>query len=293
MKQHSSCPVCGGNHFQSVRKPQYFRGKPETFNIDECANCGFWFTNPFPEGEALAAYYESDDYVSHTDGKGGLMDRVYGIVRNRAIRSKFNLVKGLAAPKEVLVDYGAGTGEFLKYAQDQHWQVKGFEPSSVARTNASVKGLELIDPQEREDLEEESVGVFSLWHVLEHIPDLNETMAYFHSRLMSQGYLVLALPNHESADADHYQSDWAAFDIPLHLWHFSKVDVKALGEKHGFHLESVHNMPFDSFYVSLLSEKNRSGSSRLISAFWQGLMSNLKGGSAKNMSSLIYVLKKV
>lgn len=293
MKQHSECPVCGGQSFTSARKPYYFRGKREDFNIDSCNKCGFWFTNPAPEGADLAAYYESDNYVSHTDGKGGLMDQVYGIVRKRAIKSKFNLVSNLNAPIKSLVDYGAGTGEFLKYAQAQNWDVKGFEPSDVARENASKKGLDLRDPQNREELENGSVGVFTLWHVLEHIPDLNETLQYFHSRLATGGFLVLALPNHESADSEYYKSDWAALDVPLHLWHFCKGDIQNLAEKHGYSFKQVHNMPFDSFYVSLLSEKNKSGKQRPVQAFWQGLRSNIKGGSPeRNMSSLIYVLEK-
>lgn len=241
----------------------------------------------------MAAYYESDDYVSHTDGKGGLMDRIYAMVRNYAIKSKFKLVDRLGAPNQKLVDYGAGTGEFLKYAKCQGWQVQGFEPSELARTNAEKKGLDLKGPNDRDSLEANSVGVFTLWHVLEHIPNLNQTLAYFNSRLLNGGYLVLALPNHQSHDAEYYKSDWAALDVPLHLWHFAKNDIKALADKHGFTLAEIHNMPFDSFYVSLLSEKNRGGKTKVIPAFWRGLISNLKGGKPKNMSSLIYVLKKV
>ena len=292
MKEHSSCPVCGAKDLESVRKPYYYRGTKETFNIDACQSCGFWLTNPAPEGAELAAYYESDDYVSHTDGTGSLMDKVYGAVRKRAIISKFDLVASLAAPSKVLIDYGAGTGEFLAYAKSKNWTVKGFKPSEVARENAAKKGLELISPEERWTLEEDSVGVFTLWHVLEHIPDLNETLAYFHSRLVKGGCLVIAVPNHESLDAENYGNDWAAYDVPLHLWHFAKSDLQRLAQKHHFQLEKIENMPFDSFYVSLLSEKNRHGAMRPLQAFYQGLRSNLSGSKAKNMSSLIYVLRK-
>lgn len=292
MKNHQTCPVCEGSNFKSVAKPFYFRGEREEFNVDACMSCGFWLTNPAPEGEALAAYYDTEDYVSHTDGKGSLMDKVYGVVRDRAIKSKFGLINNLAGVERNLVDYGAGTGEFLAYAKSQAWEARGFEPSQTARENAQRKSLDLYDPEDRDNLEMESVGVFTLWHVLEHIPDLNETLKYFHTRLMSKGYLVLALPNHESGDAKHYGNNWAAFDVPLHLWHFSKSDIEALARKHGFLLNEIHNMPFDSFYVSLLSEKNATGRMRPLSAFWQGLRSNISGRKPKNMSSLIYVLRK-
>ncbi|MCR9152819.1 MAG: class I SAM-dependent methyltransferase [Bacteroidetes bacterium] len=293
MKHYSECPICSKASFKGVREPYYFRGEREYFNVDECQNCGFWLTNPAPEGEELAAYYQSDDYVSHTDGKGGLMDRVYGFVRGKAIKSKFELVRSLLGNSTMLVDYGAGTGEFLKHAKNNGFDVLGFEPSEVARENAAKKDLKLLDPANRQDLAESSVGVFTLWHVLEHIPDLNETLHYFHSRLVDSGYLVLALPNHESYDANYYKSDWAALDAPLHLWHFAKNDIQALANKHGFELREIRNMPFDSFYVSLLSEKNKHAKQRPLQALLRGLASNMKGaGRVKNMSSLIYVLQK-
>jgi SAM-dependent methyltransferase len=292
MNKHISCPSCGGSDFKSVRKPYYYRGKREEFNIDACGDCGFWLTNPFPEGQDLAAYYETEDYVSHTDGKGSALDWVYNIIRARAIKSKFRLINSFVNGQPSLVDYGAGTGAFLSFCQTQGWKGMGFEPSAVARENAATKGLTLLDPSKRDELEVDSVDVFTLWHVLEHIPDLNDTLRYFNSRLKSEGLLVIAVPNHESYDAQKYKDDWAAYDVPLHLWHFAKSDISNLGSKHGFKVEEIVNMPFDSFYVSLLSEKNRHGSMRPKSAFLTGLKSNLRGAKSKNMSSLIYILRK-
>ncbi len=287
-----NCPICDSDQKHEVRKAPYYRGEREHFSIVECDNCGFWWTNPSPRGEDLAAYYESDDYVSHTDGKGGLLDFVYRTVRSRAIKSKIALLNRAQSNRKLLVDYGAGTGAFLAEAKNQGWQSMGFEPSEVARRNAKKKGLDLRSPESREELEENSVSAFTLWHVLEHIPDLNETLAYFNGRLIKGGSLIIAVPNHESADAEHYRNHWAALDVPLHLWHFAKKDVQALADMHGFSLDQIENMPFDSFYVSLLSEKNLWAKQRPLHAFWQGLKSNLKGAKSKNMSSLIYVLRK-
>lgn len=292
MHELNDCPVCGHQDHKEVRKAPYYRGEKEFFTIVECAKCGFWWTNPAPRGEELAAYYESEDYVSHTDGKGGALDWVYRQVRTWAIKRKLSLIKKHQPSQGRLVDYGAGTGAFLAAAQTAGWNALGFEPSDIARRNAADKGVELWDPAKREDLKKNSVAVFTLWHVLEHIPDLIETLEYFQQRLQPGGKLVIAVPNHKSADAEHYRNYWAALDVPLHLWHFSKLDMENLAAKHGFNLSEVRNMPFDSFYVSLLSEKNLWGKSRPLSAFWQGLKSNLKGWGSQNMSSLIYVLTK-
>jgi predicted SAM-dependent methyltransferase len=292
MKKSENCQVCASRDFVSVRKPSYFRGEAQEFNIDACSSCGFWFTNPAPQGAELARYYESDDYVSHTDGKGGLMDWVYNLVRTRAIKSKLQLVTGSNPPTRRLIDYGAGTGAFLSEAKKNNWDIGGFEPSELARENAEKKGVPLLSPENRESLKDGSVGVFSLWHVLEHIPDLNETFNYFNRKLSDKGLLIIAVPNHECHDAQYYGDDWAALDVPLHLWHFAKKDMAALAVKHGFTVENTRNMVFDSFYVSLLSEKNRTGKQNVLAGFWRGLRSNVKGRTKKNMSSLIYVLRK-
>lgn len=292
MKEIKSCPVCGSKEKLRVRKGPYFRGKEEWFSISECQACGFWFTDPQPQGQELARYYESDDYVSHTDGGRSPIDLLYKMVRSLALRSKLALVYSYLGQTGALLDYGAGSGAFLALAKSKAWQVTGVEPSSVARDRAASKDLHLIDPAKRAELPEASFDAISLWHVLEHLPDLRESLNYLHSRLRQGGYLFLALPNHESEDAKHYEDSWAALDLPLHLWHFQKSDIQFLAGLHQFELKSVRNMPFDAFYVAILSEKIKGGN--LLSAIYHAALSNWKGrGKKRNMSSLIYVLRKL
>jgi len=292
MKSIKDCPLCGKSDFTSVRKAPYYRGEKEVFNIDECKSCGFWFTNPQPEGGKLAAYYESDDYVSHTDGRGTIVDLVYNKVRDYALNKKLALVEAAAKDTAKLLDYGAGTGAFLARAKERNWTVTGIEPSEVARDNARKKGVDLLSVENRDQINDASCSAISLWHVLEHLPDLKESMQYFHAKLKDEGVLFIAVPNHESHDARHYKDQWAALDAPLHLWHFAKSDIKRLAEDSGFILEEVINMPFDSYYVSLLSEKIKGSSLGPVKAFLQGFISNSKGRKTKNMSSLIYQLRK-
>jgi SAM-dependent methyltransferase len=293
MKDISSCPLCGKVDLKSVRKAPYYRGKHELFNIDECLSCGFWFTNPQPEGEELASYYDSDDYVSHTDGTGSLLDFVYNRVREYALNKKLSLVDKAVSQRSALLDYGAGTGAFLVRAKAKGWDVMGIEPSVVARENARGKGVSLLSVEGRDAVQNSSCSAISLWHVLEHLPDLKESLEYFNTKLEEKGVLFIAVPNHESHDASYYKNNWAALDVPLHLWHFTKKDVESLAVESGFTLEKVHNMPFDSFYVSLLSEKIKKSNLGVIRALYRGLISNIKGRSQKNMSSLIYQLRKV
>ncbi|HMK06388.1 MAG TPA: hypothetical protein VK476_02595, partial [Flavobacterium sp.] len=105
------------------------------------------------------------------------------------------------------------------------------------------------------------------------------------------GTVLIAVPNFNSYDAKHYGKFWAAYDAPRHLWHFSKTAIKLLFEKQDMKLEKVLPMKFDAFYVSLLSEKYKSGKMNLIKAFMIGLKSNWKGKENSEYSSHIYVIK--
>lgn len=292
MIEVNNCPVCGASSFKEVFKAPWFRGDNREFQIVECNSCSFWITNPRPDDEELGFYYNSENYISHNNSNRGLMDKVYQMVRSYSLKRKLRLIQSQDNGSKKLLDYGAGTGHFLKVAKQAGWEVSGVEVSEDARKIAKADNdLDLLDASEIRWVEN-SYSVISLWHVLEHLPDLNDHLNKFFTALEKGGALIIAVPNHESADAKHYGNSWAALDVPLHLWHFKKENISRLAQKHGFELSQILNMPFDSFYVSLLSEKIENHKSSPFSAFLNGLRSNLKGKSDKNMSSLIYVLKK-
>lgn len=292
MIEVKSCPVCGASSFKEVLKAPYFRGDGELFSIKECTSCQFWVTSPRPDNDELGKYYDSANYISHNNSSKSLMDKVYQMVRSYSLKKKVGLINSIDNGNKSLLDYGAGTGHFLLEAKEAGWKVNGVEISDDAREVAlKDNSLKLLAPSEFKVVEDK-YSVISLWHVLEHLPDLNSHLETFYKSLQSGGKLVIAVPNHESSDSRHYGERWAALDVPLHLWHFKKKNIKAFAEKHGFVFSDVKNMPFDSFYVSLLSEKIGDKKGSPVSAFITGLKSNLKGKSDKNMSSLIYILEK-
>ncbi len=259
----------------------------ELFNLLHDEDLDMLYTDPVPE--ELAKYYESENYISHTDAKRSFVDRIYQMVKYWSVRSKMNLVESHVVGKKVLLDIGAGTGDFLLYAKKRGWSVSGIETNSSARALAKAKDLDLF--KERPGGLIPKPTAISLWHVLEHLPDPKEYLKWIHTQLEEQGILIIAVPNFKSWDAKHYQSDWAAYDVPRHLWHFSKKSILELINHH-FFVEDIKPMVFDSFYVSLLSEKYRNGKSNLIRAFFNGLRSNMAAWSSGEFSSLIYVLRK-
>jgi SAM-dependent methyltransferase len=287
------CPVCHHSSFQDYLTCKDFTTTGEIFPIIQCQKCSFTFTNPRPLDNDLGKYYESSDYISHSNAKKGIFNRVYQLVRTRAIQSKLNLVQSLNQ-NGLIIDYGCGTGEFLGYVQSKGRKVLGVEPSDHARNQAiNNQNLKVLSLSEFPEIQKNHASVITLWHVLEHVPNLRETLTSFHSILENKGHLVIAVPNYTSHDAQVYKEFWAGYDVPRHLWHFSPNVIQSLVESEGFELLTMKGMPFDSFYVSMLSEKYKSGSLNPIKAFFVGLKSNIKSiGKPQNTSSVIYIFRK-
>ncbi len=293
MIEVKNCPVCGANSFKEVFEAPYFRGDGELFYIKECKACELWVTSPRPADDELAPYYETGEYISHNDKKEGLIDYLYHTVRSISLKRKLSLITRANGGKTgELLDYGAGTGFFTAVARNAGWTVDGVEPSSQARDVARERhGIKLVSPEDM-NWGKDDFDVITLWHVLEHLPNLNEHFINFSNSLKPGGCLVIAVPNHESHDSGIYGNQWAALDVPLHLYHFKKRNIQMLGQAHSLDLVEIKNMPFDSFYVSLLSEKIKNGKQNFFQAFKNGLKSNMQGRSDKNQSSLIYLLRK-
>jgi len=246
-------------------------------------------TVPQPKDSELSTYYESTDYISHTDSNKGLLNSLYQSVKKRSIQKKVKLIRKLNGDAGMLLDIGAGTGEFCKAAQDSGWNSKGVEPNAKARTYSKSKGIDLEETME--SFSGQEFDVVTLWHVLEHLPNLDKSIDDIGNLVKPGGTLVIAVPNFKSFDAKYYKSFWAAYDVPRHLWHFSKASMPLLFAK-DFGLVKTKPMVFDSFYVSLLSEKYKTGNSFSMRAFFIGLWSNLVGWRTKEYSSHIYCFKK-
>ncbi|WMW77848.1 class I SAM-dependent methyltransferase [Flavobacterium sp. 20NA77.7] len=246
-------------------------------------------THPFPDLSVLPKYYESEDYISHTDGKRTFFEKIYHFVKKRAIKNKVKLINSYHKNKGALLDVGCGTGDFLVEAQNQGWKATGYEPNESAKKLTNSKNVSTID--NLVSLSANSFDVITLWHVLEHVPNLEEYIKNLKKLLKPSGTLIVAVPNYKSYDAIYYKRHWAAYDVPRHLWHFSKKSIKRLFSDVDMNLTCVLPMWFDSFYVSMLSEKHKTGKINFIKAIFIGLRSNCVGLFKKEFSSHIYVLK--
>jgi 2-polyprenyl-3-methyl-5-hydroxy-6-metoxy-1,4-benzoquinol methylase len=292
MEHIHTCPVCGSTNKNPFLACTDFTVSHETFQLHKCNQCSLVITSPRPFESEIAKYYLSDEYISHS-GKSSGIGFFYNKVRSHSLKWKGRIVLKYRNEKSSALDFGCGTGEFVQTLTNQKWNVIGVEPSSIARE----KALTLNPNKIVESLNQvnSTFEIITLWHVLEHIPDLNEKLKNLSQLLTLNGTLFIAVPNHTSYDAKHYQSYWAGYDVPRHLWHFSKQSMQTLVHNHGLKIVDIVPMKFDSFYVSLLSEKYKNNNNlnpvSFIKAFITGLRSNLKA-NGNNYSSLIYVVKK-
>ena len=278
--------ISNKKHFLTVKD---YSVSQEAFDLYHDATLDMLITLPQPSLENLGRYYESPDYISHTDSKRSLFEKAYHFVKGIALKNKLNLINSSSSGKGKLLDIGAGTGDFLLTAKENGWSTIGVEPSEKAKAIAIQKGIEFV--VETQELESHSFDVITMWHVLEHVPNLDNQIKELKRLVKPNGTVIIAVPNFKSYDAKYYGKFWAAYDVPIHFWHFSKTAIKILFEKEEIKLEKVLPMKFDSFYVSLLSEKYKNGKMNFIKAFWIGLVSNWKANRSLEFSSHIYVLK--
>jgi 2-polyprenyl-3-methyl-5-hydroxy-6-metoxy-1,4-benzoquinol methylase len=288
------CPLCANTQFIEKTVCEDFYVTHEKFLLCQCNQCGFVFTQNTPEGEECEKYYNTENYISHSDTHKGFFNKAYHIVRIITLRQK---IKIATAGKKTgsLLDVGCGTGYFAGKLSQKGWNVTGIEPSSIAAEIAREKfGIKVLSSESIHKLENRQFDVITLWHVLEHIDSLEDMMISFQCLLKEQGKLIVALPNINSYDASKYKNHWAAYDVPRHRWHFSPETFANLALKYGFSIKKIISMPFDVFYISILSEKYQ----KHRFAFLRGVCFGLRSFSAcifhkRKSSSLIYILNRI
>jgi SAM-dependent methyltransferase len=290
------CPVCNSEKTRFVLKVKDHSVSGEFFDVFECSRCSLRFTMNPPAGEKIGTYYESEDYISHSNTRKGLINSLYHSVRNRTMANKFHLLKratGLTTGQHL--DIGAGTGAFVQYMNGKNWKSIGVEPDERARDMAlAYHATKLLPAGDFESFLPESFDAISMWHVLEHVHALYPYLQQIKNILKPDGLVFIAVPNYTSYDAKKYGADWAAYDVPRHLYHFSPGSMKWLLKPAGFQLKEIVPMWYDSYYISLMSEKYRHGNTSLLKGFMTGAISNMKALRDKEKcSSLIYTAKRL
>ena len=285
-QQITTCNYCDCDDLNSILKVEDLSITKEKFELLECFCCGLIHTNPQPKENEIGKYYQSEDYVSHTDSKKGLINRLYHIARKLTLNKKLNIISKYHKQTNLL-DIGCGTGYFAEHMQNNGYRVSIMEPDNETNIIAAAR----LNKDAFKSLQEitGTYKIITMWHVLEHVHDINKTFKKLESLLDKDGVLIIAVPNPESPDAQKYKEFWAAYDVPRHLYHYKKTVIKQFANRYNLKVNAILPMKFDSYYISLLSEKYKKGNR--VTAFWNGFVSNIKGGK-HNTSSLIYIIER-
>ncbi len=289
------CPLCNSSQTRYYLNCKDHLVSDETFDLVQCADCRLVFTQNAPAPDEISRYYQSQNYISHSDTKKGLTARLYHMARQVMLPAKRKTVQNFTGKNTgALLDYGSGTGYFIKHMSDYGWETQGIEIDERAREYAKEwTHLPVDSPDVLASLPDNHFDIITLWHVLEHIHDVKETLSQLHRVLKSDGHLVIALPNYTSPDAEHYKENWAAYDVPRHLWHFAPKTVRNVLSDNGFRLDSLKPLPLDAFYISMLSEKYQEHSLPLLRGIMMGFQSWLKSlPEPERSSSLTYIAVK-
>jgi 2-polyprenyl-3-methyl-5-hydroxy-6-metoxy-1,4-benzoquinol methylase len=288
----SVCPICRGDKYKDYLNVVDHNYSKEKFTIVCCENCGFKFTNPRPKENTIAQYYKSDNYISHTSSNKGLFNKLYIKIRNYQFKKKLAVINSLSSEKEgKLLDVGCGTGDFLNFCGNNDWICSGVEVDEKAREIAiNRNNKNIVESIDQLIEEKETYDVITLWHVLEHIYNINEYLSKIKYLLKEGGVLILGLPNNESYDAKHYKENWYAYDVPIHCSHFTKKDIIELSKNHK--LKFINSLPliFDAYYISILSARKAGNS--FISSLCIAWRSNRIARKNREYSSLMYILRK-
>ena len=260
----------------------------EDFSLILDRDLGLLRTEPVPEN--LSPYYEHESYIPHTDRSKTWLEKGYQLAKKYALKRKTSWLRAEVLPGADVMDIGAGTGSFVQYLKAGGWRAEGMEPGKKARDIALSKGVQLYESLDQ--LPNRKYDAVTLWHVLEHFKDLDKEIDLLLTKIKDTGTLFIAVPNFKSYDAQFYKMYWAGYDVPRHLWHFSKDSIEKIFHSKGWGITRTRPMIFDSFYVSLLSERYRGKHMIWPRAVWMGLRSNLYGWRTGQYSSHVYILKK-
>jgi len=243
-----NCPICKTKDFKDYISvgDRFNEHEDNQFNIVKC-NCGLIFLNPRPTEDEISQYYENAEYDPHRNKGNSLKDVLYSLVQQVALRFK-HFVIILHHQSGNLLDIGGGKGEFAEFMS-----IKGFDTTlqdNYSNYNGNIEFYNNLNEIEAK------FDIITMWHVLEHIHELDKIFEFLNDKLNKNGILVLAVPNHNAVERKYFKEKWAPYDAPRHLYHFDDDSLTKLLNKHNFKIVRKNTLVHDSFYNILLSFKS-------------------------------------
>lgn len=245
--QSRECPFCGAARVvEGVLPPDRLAPNGHVVTLVACTGCG---TLESLSPVRAPGEDEPEGYLPH-DVPHGL--RGWLVARSQDRKA------ALAAPwytSGAVVDIGCGSGGFLEAWRRgrPNDRMMGVEPSPRAAAAARDRGFTVIERPLEEALppEAEGAGMFTLWHVLEHLPDPVAALRSLRDVLAPDGRIVLAVPNASALERSLFGYRNIAWDPPRHRWHFTPEGLTALTNAAGLRVLDRFNLVSDDLYDSV------------------------------------------
>ena len=208
--------------------------KKDNWTVYRCPECGLGVLDPRPSEEEIDRLYR-EQYFSeqYNDGIGIDSPHFRKVLRNEDHRTRF-----IRSAKQSgrLLDIGCGYGYFAAACREMGYDVQGIDVSDWAAKHAIQRlGIHVnIGKIDAIQLQAHSFDVITMWHFLEHVPDLHLVLRKAKTWLKKDGILVIDVPNYDSTDAQHERDAWVGWQLPYHFWHFNPVSLNRLLDQHGF-----------------------------------------------------------
>jgi 2-polyprenyl-3-methyl-5-hydroxy-6-metoxy-1,4-benzoquinol methylase len=256
-----SCLVCGNSDQTDQMTVTDHLVSKDDFTLVKCPKCQFRYISDPPSAAGAYRFYDTEEYVEHSDNAEGIVNRVYHYARQWMLKYKYRLLESHGA-KRKLLDFGTGTGYFIQAMKSKGYDVRGIEISEKARS-FGIKNfaLQLFAPDRLYDKDfEGGYGYITFWHVLEHVYEPHMVLQRLKELMADDGVMIVALPNYKCLEAKYYKGYWNGYDVPRHLWHFTKDSFISYMNGQGFKLIKTSRLPLDPYYNCLISESYRNKS---------------------------------
>ncbi len=271
-------------HLHCDSKDYLVTGESFKVYLDENKIIGKTF--PAPKKSEMFKYYDSNQYLPHSYNNKNLITILYSVVKRQMHRKKLEWMSRQLNHNSSVLDYGCGTGDFVNYLRSKSVMAYGYDPnikfnldSPDYLTNNFDWGVNKYD-------------IIFLWHVLEHTHDPFVLLQSLKKLLKKNGKIFIAIPNFKSFDSTYYRKYWAGYDLPRHLWHFSRKSIYQIAEQNNFKIHTEKRLYLDAIYVSFLSEKYKSSRFPYLQGLIIGFISIFRSFFTKESSSFLFVFNK-
>ena len=228
-----------------------------SYDIIDCAVCGFKHVIPIPSPEELDRLYRDTYYI---DDKPDYFKEAQEDLDwlNATHANYYDILENLLEEDErSLLEIGSGPGHFLSIGKERGWSVVGFEPSTMACEHSRKSGIETINgPFDKAPAQERGpFDVVYMNDVLEHLPDPAGTLRCVAEVLKPRGLLCIISPNDYSPLQLILRQNlgfgpyWLA--PPQHLSYFDFESIERLLDRLGFDVvDALGTYPMEFFLLS-------------------------------------------